>query len=132
LEELQQAKELGEVTITYALDRWLTTVKTDSDSGNEHTQSKYQTATKQIGAWVRRNQLVRLSQITPDVLDQWKSHWSPKAKQRDDRIGKTTAGTYVVGRSAFEEACSQRRKKRQTDYNPVTSRAQMFLHTRSR
>ena len=49
LGELQQAKELGEITITYALDRWLTTVKTDSDSANEHTHSKYQTAAKQIG-----------------------------------------------------------------------------------
>ena len=92
LGELQQAKELGEVTIAYALDRWLTTVKTDSDSGNEHTHSKYQTAARQIGAWARGNQLVRLSQITPDVLDQWRSQWSPKAKHPDNRIGKTTAG----------------------------------------
>jgi hypothetical protein len=53
LGELQRAKESGEVTITYALDRWLATVKTDSDSGNEHTHSKYQTAAKQIGAWAR-------------------------------------------------------------------------------
>ncbi|WP_130420051.1 hypothetical protein [Edaphobacter modestus] len=92
MEELQQAQELGEVTITYALERWLTTVRSESDSENEHTHSKYQTAGKQIGAWAHRNQLVRLSQITPDALDQWKSEWKPKAKHPDDRIGKTTAG----------------------------------------
>ena len=92
LGELQQAKELGEVTITYALDRWLNTVKSESDSDNEHTYSKYQTASKQIKAWALRNQLVRLSQITPDALDQWKNAWKLEAKHPDDRIGKTTAG----------------------------------------
>jgi hypothetical protein len=50
LDELTQARELGEVTITYALERWLASVKADSDSGNEHTHSKYQTAEKHIGA----------------------------------------------------------------------------------
>jgi hypothetical protein len=34
LGELVQAKELGKVTITDALDRWLTTVKSESDSDN--------------------------------------------------------------------------------------------------
>jgi hypothetical protein len=92
LDELKQAQELGEVTITFALERWLASVKADSDSGNEHTHSKYQTAAKHIGAWARSSHLIRLSQITPDALDQWKSSWSPKAKNPNDRIGKTTAG----------------------------------------
>jgi hypothetical protein len=46
LDELKQAQELGEVTIAFALERWLASVKADSDSGNEHTYSKYQTAAK--------------------------------------------------------------------------------------
>jgi hypothetical protein len=37
LGQLQEAQELGEVAITYALERWLTTVKSESDSENEHT-----------------------------------------------------------------------------------------------
>jgi site-specific recombinase XerD len=64
----------------------------ESVSGNEHTHSKYQTAAKQIQAWARRSELIRLSQITPDALDEWKSAWSSEAKHPDDRIGKTTAG----------------------------------------
>ncbi|WP_158941695.1 hypothetical protein, partial [Granulicella sp. S190] len=92
MDELKQARELGEVTITHALGRWLASVKADSDSGNEHTHSKYRTAAKHIGAWAHSNHLIRLSQITPDALDHWKSSWSPKAKNPDDRIGKTTAG----------------------------------------
>ena len=113
----QQAKELGAVTITYALDRWLTTVKTDSDSGNEHTHSKYQTAAKQIGAWARGNQLVRLSQITPDVLDRWKGAWSPKAKHPDNRIGKTTAGRRLEKVKGFLHYCV---KMRWIITNPAT------------
>ena len=73
LDELKQARELGEFTIPYALDRWLASVKADSDSGNEHTHSKYQTAAKHIGAWAHSNHLIRLSQVTPDALDHWKS-----------------------------------------------------------
>jgi hypothetical protein len=92
LGELERARELGEVTVAYALERWLTTVKSESASQNDHTHSKYQTVAKQIGAWAHRTQLIRLSQITPDALDRWKSSWSPKAKHPDDRIGKTTAG----------------------------------------
>jgi hypothetical protein len=61
LEELQQAQEVGEVTITYALERWLSTVKSESDSENEHTHSKYQTAAKQIQAWAHSNQFPLLS-----------------------------------------------------------------------
>jgi hypothetical protein len=37
LDQLKQTQEVGEVTISYALDRWLISVKADSDSGNEHT-----------------------------------------------------------------------------------------------
>ena len=96
LGELQQAQELGEVTITYALERWLTTVKGESDSENEHTHSKYQTAAKQIGVWAHRNQLVRLSQITPDALDQWKSAWKPKAKHPDGRSSPISACSLVL------------------------------------
>lgn len=39
LGKLEQAKELGEITIAGALDRWLTTVKSESDSDNEHSLS---------------------------------------------------------------------------------------------
>jgi site-specific recombinase XerD len=105
LEERKQAQEVGEVTIAYALERWLTSVEADSDSGNEHTHSKYQTAAKQIGAWARANNLIRLSQITPDVIDQWKSAWSPKAKQPDNRIGKTTAGRRLEKVKGFLKYC---------------------------
>jgi site-specific recombinase XerD len=105
LDELKQARELGEVTITHALERWLASVKADSDSGNEHTHSKYRTAAKHIGAWAHSNHLIRLSQITPDALDHWKSSWSPKAKNPDDRIGKTTAGRRLEKLKRFLSYC---------------------------
>jgi integrase/recombinase XerD len=105
LGELEQAKELGEITIADALDRWLTTVKSESDSDNEQTYSKYQTASKQIKAWALRNQLVRLSQITPDALDKWKGGWKLKAKHPDDRIGKTTAGRRLEKVKGFLSYC---------------------------
>jgi hypothetical protein len=80
-------------------------VKADSDSGNEHTHSKYQTAAKNIELWAHSNHLVRLSQITPDALDHWKSLWSPKAKNPNDRIGKTTAGRRLEKVKRFFNYC---------------------------
>jgi hypothetical protein len=47
-----------------------------SDSDNEHTPSKYQIAANHIESWAHSNHLIRLSQITPDTLDHWKSSWS--------------------------------------------------------
>jgi site-specific recombinase XerC len=105
LDELKQARELGEVTITYALERWLASVKADSDSGNEHTHSKYQTAAKHIESWAHSNHLIRLSQITPGTLDHWKSSWLPKAKNLNDRIGKTTAGRRLEKVKRFLNYC---------------------------
>jgi hypothetical protein len=48
LGEFQEAREQGEITIPYTLERWPTSVKADSDFGNEHTHSKYQTAAKHM------------------------------------------------------------------------------------
>jgi site-specific recombinase XerD len=80
-------------------------VKADSDPGNEHTHSKYQTAAKHIESWAHSNHLVRLSQITPDALDHWKSLWSPKAKNPNDRISKTTAGRRLEKVKRFLNYC---------------------------
>ena len=107
LGELQEARQFGEMTISDALERWLTSVKADSDSGNEHTHKKYETAAKQIGAWARSNNLARLSQITPDALDRWKSAWSPKAKNPDHRIGKATAGRRIEKIKGFLRYCTK-------------------------
>jgi hypothetical protein len=42
LDELKQAQELGEVTIAYALECWLTSAKADSDSGNSRMNAPHQ------------------------------------------------------------------------------------------
>jgi site-specific recombinase XerD len=73
------------------------------------TLSKYQTAAKHIGVWARSNHLLRLSQITPDALDHWKSLWSPKAKNPTDRIGKTTAGRRLEKVKRFLNYCAKMR-----------------------
>jgi hypothetical protein len=109
LDELKQARELGEITIAHALECWLASVKADSDSGNEHTHSKYQTAAKLIGVWARSNHLVRLSQITPDGLDHWRSLWTPKGKNPSDRISKTTAGRRLEKIKRFLHYCVKMR-----------------------
>jgi hypothetical protein len=63
----------------------------------------------QIGAWAHRNQIIKISQITPEVLDRWKSWWSPKAKHPDDRIGKTTAGRRLEKVKGFLFYCVKMR-----------------------
>jgi len=109
LDAQQQANELGEITIEDALERWLKTVQSDSASANEHTFGKYQTAAKQIGSWSRRVQILRVSQISPDLLDGWKTSWSPTAAHKDDRIGKTTAGRRLEKVKSFLSYCVKMR-----------------------
>jgi hypothetical protein len=109
LDDQQQAKELGEVTIEDAIARWLKTVQSESASANEYTFGKSQTAAKQIGSWARRIQIVRVGQISPDFLDRWKTSWSPQAKLPEDRIGKTTAGRRLEKVKSFLAYCVKMR-----------------------
>src|ERR1700737_3559327 len=56
-----------------------------------------------------QNHLIRLSQIPPDALNHWKSSWSAKAKNPDDRIGKTTAGRRLEKVKRFLNYCVEMR-----------------------
>lgn len=105
LDEHPQAQEEAPVSIEEAVSRWLKSVASESDSGNEYTLKKYDTAAKQIQTWARSKKLVRLTQITPDALDEWKSEWSPKAKDPNSRIGRRTAGRRLEKVKRFLRYC---------------------------
>ena len=64
---------------------------------------------KHMESWAHSNHLVRLSQITPDALDHWKSLWSPMAKNPNDLIGKTTAGRRLEKVKRFLNFCVKMR-----------------------
>jgi integrase/recombinase XerC len=58
-------------------------------------------------AWSEDRGLQRLSEITADVLDQWKAQWKPTAKRPDDRMGRNTAGRHLAKVKAFLRYCQR-------------------------
>jgi integrase/recombinase XerD len=105
LEEQKQAQLAQEVSIEQALERWLKSICTDIE--NKYTQRKYETTARKILSWVRSKDLVLLSQVTTDTLDEWKTQWRPKAKRPEDRMGKTTAGRHLEKVKAFFKYCQR-------------------------
>jgi integrase/recombinase XerD len=105
LEGLKQAQLAEEVMIEIALDRWLNSIRADID--NKYTQKKYETTARKLRSWAQSKSFTLLSQITTDALDEWKTHWKPKAKHPDDRMGKTTAGRHLEKVKAFFKYCQR-------------------------
>jgi hypothetical protein len=93
LDDQKKAQLAQEVSIEVAIDRWLKSIRAEIE--NKYTQKKYETTARKILSWVRSKDLVLLSQATTDALDEWKTQWRPKAKNPDDRMGKTTAGRHL-------------------------------------
>lgn len=105
LEELKKAQIAEEMVIETAIDRWLKSICADIE--NKYTQRKYETTARKILSWARSKHFTLLSHITTDALDEWKTHWSPKAKRPDDRMGKTTAGRHLEKVKAFFKYCQK-------------------------
>jgi integrase/recombinase XerD len=102
-EQAQKQEAAAEVTIEMALLRWLASLQSALE--NEYTRRKYETTARKIKAWAQDVGIDRLSQVTTDRLDLWKSHWSKKAKRVEDRMGKTTAGRHLEKVKAFFLYC---------------------------
>ncbi|RRA48460.1 tyrosine-type recombinase/integrase [Acidipila sp. EB88] len=98
-EEAQQA----EVSIELAVERWLLSLRSQLE--NDYTYRKYETCARKILAWCRAQRFSKITEITPDAIDQWRSQWRPNAKHPDDRMGKSTAGRHLEKVKAFTRYC---------------------------
>jgi integrase len=105
LEEQQQAQVAEEMPLEDAVERWLKSIRVDIE--NKYTQKKYDTTGRKILSWATSKEFRFLSQVSTDVLDEWKTQWRKKAKHPDNRMGKTTAGRHLEKVKAFFKYCQR-------------------------
>lgn len=96
-----------------ALNQWLSGMKTPTESSIE----AYRSTTRKIQRWAGRVGAVHVSDVTPGMLDEWRSSWSEDAKEKDCRITRTTQTALVTRvRSFFRWATAMQ----YTERNPAS------------
>jgi site-specific recombinase XerD len=93
----KSAVEAARITVEDAVARWLLSHK----DASEGTITAYTSSANRIRAWSKRKQIVRLDEITPNLLDEWRGLWNKNAEHRDERMGPTTQSSFLVRLKAF-------------------------------
>jgi hypothetical protein len=80
-EEAAAIREVNQITIEDALDRWTRSRKEMSDG----TAAAYRVVVRKIKDWATLKGLKYLKEVTPALLDEWRGLWSMVADRKDDR-----------------------------------------------
>jgi integrase/recombinase XerD len=107
LDERQKSNDAETVSLEYAVDRWLAMIRQSSE--NDNTFSKYRTLGTLRKDWGQRKKFHSLAAVTPDVLDEWTTSWTPSASEPSDRIRKTTAARRLEMIKPFKKYCLKMR-----------------------
>ena len=76
------AEKAQNITLAAACDRWIASQKFKSDK----TATIYRRAAWRIKAWAQDQGIEDLRDVTPDLLDEWRSLWATDAERKYDRI----------------------------------------------
>src|ERR1035437_3036660 len=96
-EAKQQAAALQDTPLEDALNQWIAGMKDQTDTSIE----AYRSTTRRILRWARSKHLVTLRDITPVLLDQWRSEWSPVAEKKENRLTLTTQAALLTRLKGF-------------------------------
>jgi integrase/recombinase XerD len=96
-EERRAAIQANQITIEAALDRWLSSEK-DLAEGSFRA---YTSMARKVRRWAKRSGFVDLSEITPNILDEWRGAWKKDAADKEDRMGASTQSSFLVRLKAF-------------------------------
>ena len=91
------ALEADQVLVDEALDRWLKSNKTLSES----SAAAYRVVTRKIRDWAAMRGIRYLRDVTPEMLDEWRGHWSPTARDKDHKMGITTQSHFLTRLKSF-------------------------------
>jgi site-specific recombinase XerD len=91
------AKKATKITVAQALERWMSSHKNNKPG----TTKVHLIFSRKVEAWAARQGITALSEITADMLDEWRSQWSPdaefpsgKPRHKYDRMGSTTQSIF--------------------------------------
>ncbi|MGO8734704.1 MAG: hypothetical protein ACLQVM_18165 [Terriglobia bacterium] len=114
------AMRVQNITVDNALERWKATHK----DVKEGTRKVHKTFIQKVGAWAKRQGILYLRDITPDLLDEWRGQWSKEAEHRYDRMGITTQSHFQTRLKGFFAWATN---VRMIDYDP--SAALVFIQS---
>ena len=69
-------------TLDAALSQWLAGLK----SQRESTLTEYRVTTRKVLRWADRKGIVYVDEVTPALLDEWRSSWGPDAEVEEDQM----------------------------------------------
>jgi integrase/recombinase XerD len=108
------AKQITEITVVKALNRWLASRKEQSPG----TAQAYRVTMRKIRDWVSEQSIEYLGDVTPDMLDAWRGQWSPTSLRKDDRMSVTTQSHFLTRLKGFFAYCT---RIRLIDIDPAVS-----------
>jgi integrase/recombinase XerD len=74
------------ITVEDATGRWLRSIK----SSSEETAVIYERAARRINTWAADLEIKSLTDVTADMLDQWRGEWGDDADKKYNQIGVTS------------------------------------------
>ena len=97
-EAAKQAAYLAKMkSLAEALEQWLDGMKSPGKS----SLGAYRSTARKILRWAERTEIVFVSDVTPDLLDKWRSSWSLKAKDPLNRLALTSQAALCTRLKAF-------------------------------
>jgi site-specific recombinase XerD len=99
--EAEAAKEAANLPkvkpLADALEQWLTGMKSPGGT----SINAYRSTTRRIKRWADSAGIVRVSDVTPAALDEWRGSWSPTAKDKENRLALTTQMVLLTRTKSF-------------------------------
>ncbi len=93
----EAARQQKTVPLSDALKEWLGRMK----SVRGTSLAAYDSTTKRILRWAESMQIVNVGDVTPELLSQWHSAWSPDAEEKSNRLALTTQAALLVRIRSF-------------------------------
>ncbi len=80
-----------------ALEQWLSGMKGPRATSLE----AYKSTARRLQRWANSKDIANVSDVTPGLLDQWRSSWAPDAKSEENRLALTTQAALLTRVKSF-------------------------------
>lgn len=97
LQKIAERRKTKLKSIHDALDQWIDGMKGPTVT----SMAAYRSTSRKIKAWAERVDVKHVSEVTPAMLDEWRSSWALDAEHEEDRLALTTQAALVIRVRSF-------------------------------
>jgi site-specific recombinase XerD len=108
----EAAKALTDTAFTKAIQQYLGGMKTQRGS----SLNAYRSTMRRLQRWADAQSIANVGDVTGQMLDRWRSEWSPEAKEKENRLALTTQAVLLTRVKAFFAWATS---IRMIDHNPA-------------